>query len=197
MAAYTTIDKIVKSLLLQRELPMHWYFPWLKLATDCYRELLFDTLGISQEKLVTATGGKISFPCDFVDYVTVWASGDDKKCPIPVIEVNRAKEYLVIGWRSGVAADGEYVLDYINNGNSCDAATKVHPYAQNTIEKYVIWKNSPNRDNERSPEGNAFSEAHKDLRSRINELTPEIMDVITSRRTHISASLKDWTNNHG
>lgn len=173
-------------MLLKREVPMHYYFPWLKLATDCYRELHFDTLRVSERKLVTATNGWIKFPHSFVDCISVWADGDDQETPIPILEIDRAGERLRIGWNSGWAHDGKYILEYLTDGNDCDAATRVHPYAQMTIEDYVVWKKSPNRDRNNSSEAMAYFDSHKILRSRLNDLTEEVLQMINERKTRIS-----------
>lgn len=65
------------------------------------------------------------------------------------------------------------VLEYIGDGSGCNGITKVTPYAKSTIEAYVAWKNSRNRDNKRSPEGQAYYSEEKVLRGRMNGITYE------------------------
>lgn len=187
-AAYITLDQVVSSLLLQKELPDHWYIQYLKLAVDCYRELSFDTLLISHEEVVDCVDGVIKFPCGFVDVVAVWSYDDPEKRPFAVIDINLKKQELTIGWNTRLAKSGKYVVEFITNGLECNAATKIHPYAQRTIETYIEWKSSQNRNNPRSPEGIDFANAHDILRGRLNDLTPELMEMIAERRTHVDST---------
>lgn len=71
------------------------------------------------------------------------------------------------------------VLLYISGGQSPDNATQIDSYAFATIQAYIIWKTSPNRDNANSPEGRNFGTQRKLLRSRLSDLTPvDIKNII-------------------
>jgi hypothetical protein len=66
---------------------------------------------------------------------------------------------------------GNVVLLYISDGQSPDNATQIDSYAFATIDAYIIWKTSNNRDNQYSPEGRNFTNQKRLLRSRLNDLT--------------------------
>lgn len=183
-AAYITFDQLVSSLLLSKELPDHWYIQCMKLALDCFRELSFDTLLISHEETVEAVDGEFPFPCGFVDAIGVWALDDPNKRRLAMIDINWKKQKIKIGWNGVGAKDGKYVIEFIKNGLECNAATKIHPYAQKTIEAYIEWKSSPNRNNPRSPEGVIYGNEYGILRGRLSDLTPEVLEMIAERRTH-------------
>jgi hypothetical protein len=131
-----------------------------------------------------------------LDSVAVWRNGCGHKqgrdCSyIRTVRIDRGEEKLYIDPCLGLS--GKLVLlEYITDGSDCDAASKVHPYSQNTIEKYIIWKNSPNRDNDMSPEGRQYDKAEKNLRARFNDCTLEDIEFIQKRRTHIHVNSIDW-----
>lgn len=190
MSAYTNIDNIVKSILLQRGLTIHWYFPYLKLATDCLRELHFDVLQLTETRVVESVDGVIKFPCGCIDVVRIYGYDEtnEKKteCKIPKEDVDHKNR--VVNIKKSRFPDGKYFMEYIGDGNTCDAATKVHPYAQKTIETYVIWKKSPNKDNEFSAEGNEYARELKKLRARFSDMGEEDFQEIFKIRTHIRLS---------
>ena len=69
---YTSIDKITRSYLLQKNYPMHYYLNAAKYATDCLRELTFDTLRVvNTVKLDLNSYYAVDLPCDFVSLVKV------------------------------------------------------------------------------------------------------------------------------
>lgn len=192
MARFITLDKCVRSLLIEKELPIHFYYQYLKLAADCYRELHFDVLGVTRSKEVSVgEDGSIIVPCDFVDYVGVWANKCAQKngCgQLLIQDIDRSCGIIYLQPQSrkcAVDGRGKSVLEYITDGSECDAASKVHPYAQKTIEDYITWKSSPNRGNEYSPEGMLYKNSWKRLRGRIDPLTKEDLQSIMRKRTHI------------
>jgi hypothetical protein len=70
---YTSIDTIVRSVLLQQGKPLHFYIDCLIYGRECLRELYFDDLQVINTVLldVHTTGNYIDLPCDFVDWVKV------------------------------------------------------------------------------------------------------------------------------
>jgi hypothetical protein len=67
-----TLDRIVTSVLLQKEYPIHWYLQCLKFASDCLRELKFDVMGTVKSKILTVNDyGAVKLPCDYVDFIKV------------------------------------------------------------------------------------------------------------------------------
>jgi hypothetical protein len=84
--------------------------------------------------------------------------------------------------------DDPIILEYISDGQTSNAATKIHPYAQRTIETYIFWKNSPNANNEKSPEAMQYHEAHRILRGRLSDITGD--DLIRIIRRGYSGSIR-------
>jgi hypothetical protein len=192
-----TLDKIVKSVLIQRGYSVHWYFQVLKFASDCLRELGFDVLGtVSSKKISVDANGAIDQPCDFLDLVRV---GIPTRTTLE--QYNRlhndglAWEYSGYGgmWEfkytpnfvyvpdrmqfqfSGVALGGFIILDYMTDGSDINNATKVHPYAQSCIEAYVFWQlKKTNRSfaaGEANNEKSFFDRQYAILRGRRNPMT--------------------------
>ena len=57
---------------MQRGYPIHFYIQALKSASDCLRELTFDTLqNINTVKLAVSETGVAELPCDFVDHIKI------------------------------------------------------------------------------------------------------------------------------
>lgn len=84
------------------------------------------------------------------------------------------------------------ILEYISDGQTIDNATKVHPYAQATIEAYIIWKMKHfGRHYSRQEAMLAkaeFDQLHKNLRSRLNKMT--ITDIKNIIRGGYAATYK-------
>lgn len=230
---YTSLDKIVRSVLIQKRLPLHYYLEFLKHAADALRELSFDSLMIinSVELTVDHTGYLADLPCDYVDWTKVGIKQGQFVQPVTQRDsINRLHNYnttgdvinfgdqnsvnmdfpfwpgywmfqniddlgenlgRLYGYNTGIANDGfkiipergqiqltesfnesTIVLEYISNGQTSDNATQIDPYAQSAIEAYVNWKRSPNADIDRSPEGMSFYNRRRQLRSRMNGVTP-------------------------
>jgi hypothetical protein len=70
---FTTIDKIVRSVLIQKRCPLHYYLEYAKYALDCLRELTFDSLKVVNTKVlaVNENGYYVDLPCDYVDWTKV------------------------------------------------------------------------------------------------------------------------------
>lgn len=76
------------------------------------------------------------------------------------------------------------VVIYISDGQSVDAATQIDPQAFATIDAFINWKISPNRDNDNSPEGRRFYNQRRLLRARLNPLTcTDIRNILSSAYT--------------
>ncbi len=71
------------------------------------------------------------------------------------------------------------ILMYISDGQSSDNATQIDTRAFATINAFIIWKSSPNRDNDMSPEGRQFSKQKRRLRALLDDLTAvDIKNII-------------------
>lgn len=240
---YITLDHIVRSILAQRGLTIHWYVKYLKLAGDCLRELHFDTLRVVNYKLIDIDEkGAGDLPEDYVDWCKV-GYGDtqilyplvsydgikkapnldenDNEVPYGVLPIGDTSWYSEC-WEANINIHGEdlgrrfgvrqssygqgfkiirergiiqlseavglrqVMMEYISDGSSCSAASKIHPYAQKTIEDYGVWKNSRNRDNPRSPEAELFYESHRKLRARLDDFGYDEMVAVIENAKAIS-----------
>lgn len=69
---FTTLDKIVRGVLLQKRWPIHFYIECLTHAQRCLEELHFDTLGnVRSVKLALNSYNAVTLPCDYMDYCEV------------------------------------------------------------------------------------------------------------------------------
>lgn len=67
-----TLDNIVRSALLRKGYPIHFYMQFLKYGADCLRELNFDSLNnVRSIKLELNEYNAIPLPCDYVDWIKV------------------------------------------------------------------------------------------------------------------------------
>jgi len=88
----TTLDKIVRSVLLQKGLPLHYYMQFLKLSADCIRELSFDSARIvnTVELVVNQQDFSVPTPCDYVDWTKIGIPIGQKIRPIYEVDsINR------------------------------------------------------------------------------------------------------------
>jgi len=77
-----SLDTIVRSALLRKGYPIHFYMQFLKYSSDCLRELSFDSLqNIRSVKLPLNEYNAIPLPCDYVDWVKVGAGNGQSVRP--------------------------------------------------------------------------------------------------------------------
>lgn len=81
------------------------------------------------------------------------------------------------------------VLLYVGDGSSIDNATQIDPQAFSTINSFIQWKRSPNRDNKDSPEGRNFYNERRKLVARLNPLT--VTDIRNTLHNAYQASIKN------
>jgi len=251
---YQTLDGIVRSTLMQAGYSLHWYLQALKSASDCLRELTFDTLqNVNTVNLSISDTGTADLPCDYVDYVKVGVPYSQYVRPLvqkdsinrlqnkdssgtPIIYPEPASlntfytptyappfyqsDYFndnyeplgrLFGFNAGWIQDGFKILrergqiqvdqqlcatsiylEYISDGQCSDNATKVHPYAQKTIEAYILWQFKQHSraygSQERELAKNEFSSQRRILRARLNGLTAQ--DIKRIVRKSYSATIK-------
>lgn len=66
------VDSIVRQVLLEKNLSMHFYIRLLSWGLDCLKELSLDITGKVKTVELTVDGlGRIKMPCDYVDWVRV------------------------------------------------------------------------------------------------------------------------------
>lgn len=69
---YTSLDQIVRNVLLSKRLSLHFYQEFLTHAVNCLRELTFDSLQIvNSVEIVPNSYDAADLPCGFVDDVMV------------------------------------------------------------------------------------------------------------------------------
>jgi hypothetical protein len=246
---YTTLDNICRSALMQCGYSLHWYLQALKSASDCLRELTFDTLqNVNTVPLPLSDSGSADLPCDYVDFVKVGVPYSQYIRPLvqkdsinrkqnldssgnPIIYSNPTpvtfyappfyeSDYFNdnyeplgrwFGFNAGWIQDGFKILrergqiqvdqqlcatsiylEYISDGQCSDNATKVHPYAQKTIEAYILWQFKQHSraygSQERRLAQDEFSSQRRILRARLNGLT--VQDIKRIVRKSYSATIK-------
>lgn len=97
---FTTIDKIVRGILIQKRLPLHYYLECAKHAMDCLRELTFDSLRVVNTVILTVNedGYYADLPCDYVDWTKVGFKVGQFVAPIPQRDsINRLHNYTSQG----------------------------------------------------------------------------------------------------
>lgn len=88
----------------------------------------------------------------------------------------KANSYKLVKERRQIQLSQTFTSDtatllYISDGQSADAATQIDMMAYDTIQAYIRWKKSPNRDNELSPEGRMYTNQKRICRARLDDLT--------------------------
>lgn len=81
------------------------------------------------------------------------------------------------------------ILVYISDGQSVDAATQIEAQAFYAIQSWIAWKQSPNAQNQFSPEGRYYTNEKRKLRARMNELT--LGDIKNIIRQNFHAGIKN------
>jgi len=72
MAAITSLDQIVRNVLLKNRYSLHWYVDFMLYAAECLKELTIDDLHVINTKLCTLSStNTIEIPADYSDYVSV------------------------------------------------------------------------------------------------------------------------------
>lgn len=72
MTAKTKIDSIIRQVLLEKGLPVHFYIRLLSWGLDCLKELELDHIGtVKTAELTVDEFARIKLPCDYVDWVRV------------------------------------------------------------------------------------------------------------------------------
>lgn len=246
---YTSLDKIVRSTLLQRGLSIHFYLQYLVYARDCLRELSMDALKVVNYKLLTLDDyNEAPIPCDYLDDVGVgfqvgqsvrslvqdnglnslvnyddsgnritfnqqamsttprdnfligreninyasylyWGNGwnyysiDDygealgryfgyRSNPSDTYKIIKNRNVIKIN--EGIGNNGKFVLTYIGDGSSCDAATMVDPYAIASIDAYIKWQLRENsrayNEGEKQRSQNEFKEKRRQLIGRLSDI---------------------------
>jgi hypothetical protein len=120
---FTSLDKIVKNLLLKRRYGLHFYLDFLISAKDCIRELNFDlpVNPIRYAVLPLNDNHAIELPDDYSDWAGVYVRRDQYL--LPLIEDNSLD--LVVNY------DSTFAIQPYSQGVATESAT------QNGINQYV------------------------------------------------------------
>ncbi|GAB3024405.1 hypothetical protein GCM10027051_31310 [Niabella terrae] len=165
MTKYITLDRIVKSALLDRGLSVHWYFKYMKFATECLREMRFDTLGVIETSVITVPGTQeIQLPDNVIKIKDVTDEKDECLCDGWIFDCDTRILSL------NVTPGTQVKIKVITDGTRANSATEVDSRAQRAIERYIIWQNSQGRDNRGSAEGRHFFREYEILRARRSDL---------------------------
>ena len=80
----TSIDRIVKNMLMKRRYSLHWWIDFAVYAKDCIRELSFDLpINPVQYKVLELNDNHaITIPDDYVDWVGVYARRGQSLVPL-------------------------------------------------------------------------------------------------------------------
>ena len=72
MAVSTSLDKIVRTALLKKGYPLHYYVQFLIYARECLKELTQDDLKVYNTKVIPVNDYvAVDLPSDYLDYVVV------------------------------------------------------------------------------------------------------------------------------
>lgn len=83
MAKFTSLDVIVKSLLLKEGKPIHYYYQYLHYAVAALQELSVTTIGkVNSVELTVNTYKAVPLPCDYVDWVKVGYKAGERIRPL-------------------------------------------------------------------------------------------------------------------
>jgi hypothetical protein len=112
---FQTLDNIVRSALMQKSYPIHFYLQGLKSASDCLRELTFDSLrNINTIMLPVSATGTIDIPCDCVDMIKVGVpTGQYVKPLVKKDTINRLPDLNSSGQPINYPAPDNVDLTYI------------------------------------------------------------------------------------
>jgi hypothetical protein len=107
--------------------------------------------------------------------------------------------YLEIPERNEIQLDPGFpypdiIIDYMDGGQGCDAATNINPYAQAAVEAYIIWQMKANnrgyQPGEVAYEADQYDKQLRVLKARMNKMTCE--DVVHAARKGYSGTYKGF-----
>lgn len=255
---FVTLDMIIRSTLLQKGYPLHFYIDCMVHGREILREISLDDIAvINSVRLIPDAGNAVALPCDYQDLCRLGVQVGQKIEPLVQTDslnrlVNKNAQGQVIPytnagspnnqlnnptnlyytypisyfWGETVVDDyGEFVgrlygwgddsndtfqvfpercqiqlnehivadfvvLDYINNGMSCDAASRVDAYAIQTITTYIMWQlkeqNRTYSTGERQLAKQEYTNQRKILRARVNQVTPDMIRRIVHKNYVLS-----------
>ena len=116
--SYVTADTIVKSVLLRKGYPMHWYLQCLKYCADSIRELNYRSLKVINTAVITAdAGGAITLPSDYTAWVRVGLKKGQYVVPLVQGKGTFNRKANVVGGVTlpyGDAGSGNWLNSWLN-----------------------------------------------------------------------------------
>ena len=236
MIAKTTIDSIVRQVIIEKSLMPHDYIRLLSFGLNCLKELELDSIG--KVKTVILKPDQFSqapLPCDYVDWVRVGQPNGEHFIQFgPTNKLHRnklvvdgqytARESTTLGWESpyvygwfydhcphpnfggnpprndefmileeqglvqfkvGYKEGDDVTMDYIYFDKT-SASSNVHKYAEETIKAYMEYKyllSIPRvQAYDKAEAKRNYQEQRDILDRRLNDLTPEVVKRLFSRR---------------
>lgn len=147
----------------------------------------------SQPDITTIDTGGLFFP--FVGRTWYWNVSDYGEPTGKIFGATGGNPngYKVIKERRQIqiygASGGNAILQYISDGQSVDNASMVDTLAFSTVQSFINWQSSPNKNNEFSPEGRKYYNTKRKLRARLNGMSTD--DVKNIIRGEFTASIKN------
>ncbi len=128
---YTTVDSLVRGVLLKERKPLHWYVEYLSHACSGIKRLNTTTLkNVNSKKLTVNSYKAVDIPCDYVDWVRVGFSvGENVRPLIHDDNLNRLNNYD----SSGNKVVYENVLP---DGTDINSIGYMEPYYYNAPYQY-------------------------------------------------------------
>lgn len=151
---YTTVDKIVRSVLIQKKLPLHYYLEMLKYACDCVRELYMDSMRVvNTVELEVNDYYAVDLPCDYMDWTKVGIKQGQLVQPIAqkdsinnLRNVNSSGEYVPYNQQPGANFDFPFWPGYWMFQNIDDLGENLgRLYGYNTTIQNNGFKVIPDR----------------------------------------------------
>lgn len=92
---YSSLDTIVKGVLMNKGYTLHWYLQCLKYASDCLRELAMDDLKIINSASITLTPYSAApIPVDCIDWIRIGIKNGEYVKPLTQVDgYNRMYNY--------------------------------------------------------------------------------------------------------
>lgn len=248
--SYISLDMVIRSTLLQKGYPLHWYVDALIHGREIVRDISYDVLPvITPVVLVPNAQNAVDLPCAFHDIVKFGVevgqkirilvsddsinrivNTDSNGNPIRYTPTNNNpnsptnlyytypvsyfwgvtpfNEYgeftgKLFGWGDSSQDTYKYIvernqiqlnenivvdkvyLEYIDNGMTCSAASKINSYAMRAISTYILWQFKEMNRNYSLGECQAAKAIHdlemRKLIARIDPLTVTTIKRIVTR----------------
>jgi hypothetical protein len=157
-AATISLQTIVKRFILKFKINEDDFVNYLEHAADCFRDLNISHLSyFLQTNLTLDTVGKIAFPVDMIDFISIGKLEDDvfytfvqsTDLSVPTVAYTHSdgdwnKYFYYIDWPNRILycqslISEEITLRYVSSGISTTAETMVPIQCTQVIDAYLRW----------------------------------------------------------